>query len=395
MRGLRARHQWRRRSGHGDTTNIARHLAGFTGASLTAGLALGTTATTASVVSFLANGCAVGGAINAFVHGGNTFALGAGVASVLGNTDNRSLTLRAPQSTIKLLVDPANGDDGLRITYATEGAPVFPTVAPNTINGSRANSVAAGVFGATIGGGGVVDPVGGSFPNQVNQQHGTVSGGRSNSVTGAFGVVGGGLSNTAGSGSNSVSGQTVGGGAENVASGSRSTVPGGAENRAAGDYSFAAGRRAKADHIGAFVWGDNTAADVLSTGTDQFVIRAKGGIRLPGAGENQPGNAAKASGTNMFTHVVPTSGPCESTGVASQRTGIDHPLTNGKPDAILVVTSLGSVTGGASVFPEPVAVYYEPTAQPGGCPTNRWVIFSLGSTTMTAGQRFNVFVINP
>ena len=71
-----------------DTTIIARHLSGFTGASLTAGLALGNTATTASVVSFLANGCAVGGAINAFVHGGNTFALGAGAPSVLGNTDN-------------------------------------------------------------------------------------------------------------------------------------------------------------------------------------------------------------------------------------------------------------------------------------------------------------------
>ena len=69
-----------------DTTIIARHGSGFTGASLTAGLALGNTATTASVVSFLANGCAVGGAINAFVHGGNTFALGttATTASVVG-----------------------------------------------------------------------------------------------------------------------------------------------------------------------------------------------------------------------------------------------------------------------------------------------------------------------
>jgi|GEM_PF-4127421 len=67
-----------------------------------------TTATTASVVSFLAKGCAVGGAINAF-------ALGAGVPSVRGNNDKRPLTLQAPQSTIKLLVDPANGEDGLRI----------------------------------------------------------------------------------------------------------------------------------------------------------------------------------------------------------------------------------------------------------------------------------------
>ena len=276
----------------------------------------------------------------------------------------------------------------MRITYGDGGG--FG-ISPNTVNGSRHNSVAGGIVGATISGGGRISSI---EANQVTAIFGTVGGGYANRV-GQNAVVGGGLRNTAGSGSNSVSGQTVGGGVDNVASGARSTVPGGAENRAAGDYSFAAGRLAKADHTGAFVWGDNTAADVLSTGSDQFVIRAKGGIRLPGAGENQPGTPAKASGTNMFTHVVPTSGPCESTGVASQRTGIDHPLTNGKPDAILVVTSLGSVTGGASVFPEPVAVYYEPTAQPGGCPTNRWVIFSLGSTTMTVGQRFNVFVINP
>ena len=44
-----------------DTTIIARHLSGFTEASLTAGLALGATATTASVVGFLANGAFVWG----------------------------------------------------------------------------------------------------------------------------------------------------------------------------------------------------------------------------------------------------------------------------------------------------------------------------------------------
>ena len=64
------------------------------------------------------------------------------------------------------------------------------------------------------------------------------------------------------------------------------------------------------------------------------------------------------------------------------------------------MTNVGSVTGGASAFPEPVAVYYEPTAHPGGCIGDRWVIFSLKegaapNATMSAGQRFNVFVVNP
>jgi len=40
---------------------------------------------------------------------------------------------------------------------------------------------------------------------------------------------------------------------------------GGANNTAGGDFSFAAGRRAKANHTSSFVWADNTAADFAST----------------------------------------------------------------------------------------------------------------------------------
>ncbi|MEQ1594897.1 MAG: hypothetical protein ABL985_07350 [Casimicrobium sp.] len=382
-----------------DTTVIARHLAGFSGAAVTNGLGL-TPAVAASVTSFLANGCAVGGAINAFVQGGNTFALGAGVASVLGNNDNRSLTIKAPQSTIKLLVDPANGDDGLRITYATNGT----TTAPNTINGSRVNSVAAGIYGATIGGGGFANSAAAvTAPNQVNAIFGTVGGGRSNSVTSQNAVVGGGISNTAGSGSNAQSAQTVGGGISNIASGAQSTVPGGSQNTAAGDVSFAAGLNAQANHHGAFVWGDNTPALVTSTGVNQFVIRANGGIRLPGAGENQPDNPAKQSGTNMFTHQVPASGPCQSSGGGTMFTAIDHPLTNNNPAAILVVTPSGGDYGATNQlgYKFPVAVFYESRVPASGafCLQGRWVIHNAQWETvaapMNSNHRFNVFVINP
>ncbi len=373
-----------------DTTIIARHLVGFQGASLTAGLALGagTRNTTATVVSFLANGCAVGGSINAFVHGGNAFALAPGVPSLLGNTDSRPLTVKAPQSTIKLQVDPANGDDGLRISYSTDGV----STGPNTVNGSRVNSVAGGVLGATIGGGGFFDQLAGAVPNQVNADHGTIGGGYNNTVVGQTGVVAGGRGNTAGLVGGAGESATVGGGNTNIASGDGSTVPGGSSNTAAGDYSFAAGIRAKANHGSAFVWADNTGGDVTSTGINQFVVRASGGIRLPGAGENQPGNPAKQSGTNMFTHVVPTTESCFAGGA---RTAIDHPLANGNPNAILVVTNLGSTAPGvAQAYTSPVGVYYD--LGPGGCPAGRWVIFSLsGTPAMTAGLRFNVFVLNP
>jgi len=381
-----------------DTTIIARHLAGFQGASLTAGLALGagTRNTTSTVVSFLANGCAVGGAINAFVHGGNTFALAPGVPSLLGNTDSRPLTIKAPQSTIKVLVDPANGDDGLRISYSTDGV----STGPNTMNGSRVNSVAGGVIGATIGGGGFFDQLLGGTPNQVNANHGTIGGGYDNTVVGQTGVVVPGRGNTAGLANGAGESATVGGGNTNIASGDGSTVPGGSSNTAAGDYSFAAGIRAKANHGSAFVWADNTGGDVTSTGINQFVLRASGGIRLPGAGDNQPGNPAKQSGTNMFTHHVPTSGPCGTVGAYASRTAIDHPLTNGKPDAILVITpNFGTNSlangGGNPVFGNPVAVYYEDTGL-GGCPAGRWVIYGInGAGAMLANQKFNVLVINP
>ncbi len=371
-----------------DTTIIARHLSGFTGASLTAGLALGSTATTASVVSFLANGCAVGGAINAFVHGGNTFALGAGVASVLGNNDNRPLTIKAPQSTIKLLVDPANGDEGLRIAYTTDGT-AFGT-SPNTLNGSRVNSVSVGVVGATIAGGGYN---GGG--NQVTGRYGTVGGGHLNTA-GQHAVVAGGDVNQA-TGFRA----TVSGGNNNVASGSGSMVAGGGSNVASGLLSFAAGNRAQANHDYSFVWGGDLFTFTTSNGPKQFVIRADGGIRLPGAGENQPGNAAKQSGTNMFTHVVPTSGPCNGTGpFGLSRTAIDHPLANGKPDAILVVTpNIGVRTTSTTSYSKPINVMYDDDGG-SGCTSvssaGRWMIVNpAGDQNMVAGMKFNVFVINP
>ena len=94
----------------------------------------------------------------------------------------------------------------------------------------------------------------------------------------------------------------------------------------------------------------------------------------------------------MYTHVVPATAPC-SPGAA--RTVIDHPLTNLNPNSILVETNLGSTAPGvAQAYTSPVGVYYE--TGPGGCTGDRWVIFSLaGSPAMTAGLRFNVFVINP
>jgi hypothetical protein len=137
--------------------------------------------------------------------------------------------------TADLIVDvmgyfqaPDRNGDGLRVS-----APVsFGTLTSvNVVNGSSANSLVAGITGATISGGGSLS----GFNNSVSGNFGTVSGGYSNSAR--FGAsVGGGAGNNA-SGNYAV----IGGGNSNGSDGASSTVAGGASNRATGSESFVGG----------------------------------------------------------------------------------------------------------------------------------------------------------
>jgi hypothetical protein len=118
-------------------------------------------------------------------------------------------------------------------------------------------------------------------------------------ASGTGSTVGGGELNAA-----SASGSTVGGGELNAAIGSWSTVGGGQLNCAAGAFSWAGGRQAKVragpfgsglagtgcegvpatgdldGDNGTFVWSDSVAANFVSTGPNQFLVRASGGIWL-------------------------------------------------------------------------------------------------------------------
>ena len=58
------------------------------------------------------------------------------------------------------------------------------------------------------------------------------------------------------------------------------TIPGGSNNAASGVFSFAAGRSAKALQAGTFVWADSTDVDFVSTTTNEFSVRATGGVRF-------------------------------------------------------------------------------------------------------------------
>jgi hypothetical protein len=153
------------------------------------------------------------------------------------------------------------------------------------VGGGESNTAGGG--SATVAGGAdnnataLETAVGGGISNLATDERGTVAGGYNNQAgdnAGAandrpFAAVGGGRDNIA-SGTASV----VAGGDTNIASGWRSMVPGGVGNTAAGEHSFAAGRRAKANNNGCFVWGDAVNVDVACNDDNRWVARASGGV---------------------------------------------------------------------------------------------------------------------
>lgn len=156
-----------------------------------------------------------------------------------------------------------------------------------TVGGGRNNSAAG--LGSTVGGGaenlafGAHASVGGGFRNRATQAEATIAGGDRNSANGAA--------------------SAVAGGGANDARGLRSFIAGGSFNCAGADFSFAGGRQAKvrpgadpnqsnpntacsalgsypggAGDVGTFIWADSQDAPFLSSGPNQFLIRADGGL---------------------------------------------------------------------------------------------------------------------
>jgi hypothetical protein len=151
--------------------------------------------------------------------------------------------------------------------------------------------------------------VGGGLNNNNAGYGSSIVGGSQNSSSGIFSAVGGGeLNNGANTDATVAGGQgnsalasfaAVGGGQYNSATNSGATVPGGHANIAGGLYSFAAGNGAFALHAGTFVWADSGVGAFASTGTNQFLIRAQGGM---GVNTNNPNGAAlNVNGTVVAT----------------------------------------------------------------------------------------------
>ncbi len=116
---------------------------------------------------------------------------------------------------------------------------------PNLVGGHWANSVAVGVVGATVGGGGA-----GATPNEIVSDYATVGGGQDNMAGGTGSVIAGGSWNTTtgahavvAGGGNNVAGTVavIGGGSDNAAEGMYAVIGGGILNAADGDWSTVSG----------------------------------------------------------------------------------------------------------------------------------------------------------
>jgi len=135
----------------------------------------------------------------------------------LGTTDNLPLEFKV------------NGARALRLEPAVNDVSHSNIV--NVVAGSSVNVVGAGVYGATIGGGGALNYLGNSYSNRVDADFSTVSGGARNTIQiGADeATISGGVLNTI---QVSAAYATIGGGVENTiqTNGTKATIAGGYAN---------------------------------------------------------------------------------------------------------------------------------------------------------------------
>jgi hypothetical protein len=251
----------------------------------------------------------------------------------LGTTDARMLTLRAGNRVALRLTPDFNGPSviGGHPTNAVSGGGIAQTIA-----GGFDNAIASTAGQSSIGGG---------AGNRVNDGAATISGGTGNTVLATWGVVAGGNNNIAGF---------------------SAVVPGGQGNVAGGSFSFAAGTLAKVrgetqigtvagtgtpdGDTGTFAWGDqSTNTPWVSTGSNQFLVRAAGGV---GVNTNAPKAALHVrSGAAALAAYTPDPGSV---------------LVTEKASGNSFVTIMGSAQRGL-MFGEPAAIadggiYYDSAA---------------------------------
>ncbi|HNQ88869.1 MAG TPA: hypothetical protein PKM73_09665 [Verrucomicrobiota bacterium] len=229
-----------------------------------------------------------------------------------------------------------------------------------------------------------------------------------------------------------VAGAFIGGGrAQRVGVGADyAVIVGGASNTVSAPLGLAGGYRAAAGHSGSFVWADAHGAEFASTQTNQFRVRALGGfefvtalnptnadvaarVRLSATG----GVAVAASGDAVpaldlqrgllrvagagtrheapaFLHRLTSSNRFTSCTI------LNHPLCNGDPNAMLMVTPNENPGGTAGVdrlkHTTAFSVFYTGTNKAFGTAVhNRWAIGFISSEQPMDGACYNILVIKP
>jgi len=210
--------------------------------------------------------------------------------SFLGTTDNKPLDLRV------------NNVRALRLEYNAGS--------PNVTGGYSGNTIAAGVRGGTIAGGGAS----GSSINRVTADYATVGGGSYNTAGSYSATVGGGYRNAASSNYATVAGgyrnaassnyATVAGGYRNTASSYTATVGGGYSNTASGQQAtVGGGKNNTASKDGATIGGGylNTASKQYATVGGGYVNTGSGYWATVAGGTNNTASnsyATVAGGNN-------------------------------------------------------------------------------------------------
>ncbi|MCU0858493.1 MAG: tail fiber domain-containing protein, partial [Pontiellaceae bacterium] len=198
----------------------------------------------------------------------NSFAPGG-----IGNTISNSATYCAISGGLGNLIGTyadkvfIGGGESNSVAYSAD----YVVIAGGLRNGVSTGSdwsVVGGGYENRIGGSGGYLTIAGGASSEIgtNCWYSTISGGRYNVVgdSSGYSVIAGGRTNVIGKAS----------GYSFIAGGYLNAVGDSAQ------YAFAAGRQAKANHQGAFVWGDSTAADIASTNANSVTMRAYGGFRL-------------------------------------------------------------------------------------------------------------------
>jgi hypothetical protein len=160
----------------------------------------------------------------------------------------------------------------------------------STIAGGSYNTIDTNAFLSTIGGGNF-STIG------SNAYESVIAGGLANTIQAkaSGSVIGGGEQNLI---QTNASYASLGGGLRNTVGASGAVIPGGVNNAALGQYTLAAGQRAKALNNGTFVWADSQNADFTSSSSNQFLIRAGGGV---GINKTNPATALDVNGVVSAT----------------------------------------------------------------------------------------------